>query len=183
MGWWPWDEAGPGKTPFSPGYVVGRGFGKGLNVALVGVRSGGMVAPLYDPKGKQKNGLWTVTGEDGIFCIQYQWDNAMDLRVFDNDAPTTASLLFYTDQQSYLRYSTPVVLVLNLPAVIKGQKMETKPQGGFGNYMIDKGVDWLMDTPAAKELLKAKLPVKSADSMMAVSVTDVNRDDMSTRRG
>jgi hypothetical protein len=104
----------------------------------------------------------------------------MDIDKFINNAPTWAKLLAYSDKSNYTRYWAQIGLVVDMYGMIKGQKLMVDPPGGwFGNFMADKGRDWLFSQyPNALALLKQNVPSKTTEMYTALSVADVTDPEM-----
>ena len=106
---------------FNPGLILGNYHTyEGVEAAFVESNR----LPLYDKNGQRQNAVWTISGSEGLFAIEFQWDAAdyhnvlsvlhkqFQVSVFPKGGPTLRDfqkLYLVQNVQECLRSGRPIV--------------------------------------------------------------------------
>lgn len=120
----------------NPGLVLGKyGKDKGKNVWIVSFGP-----KLYDMDGKEQNGIWSTTHENGLFYIDFQVDPVEIARFID---PETSKFRFRGDSKEGEdpdHQDEKFYLVLNVKYLLNRGRPSIKDAPAGSEKWIDKAV-------------------------------------------
>lgn len=158
------------KPRYAPGLVFGQ---------FVGCKSGTTILTvpvakrwkIYNEGGKEVDGIWERTYNDGLFSLPFQWDAVQIAHLINPHTGKMRIILYSRGGGDPDRYDRRIYFVLNIEQVLSGGRpiLKHAPVGEETQKWIERLQEWVKENSKfAKTILSRCKTILSTELACAV---------------